>query len=121
MDTTDRSFAPSVSQADICCCNSGIICNPAPQNYQTNLICQVEIALSGGHRAPAEGKAAPKPRRPISSVSMYADNRPMPSRILVGTCSWTDKTLIDSGWYPPDAKKPEERLRFYSEQFPVVE
>jgi uncharacterized protein YecE (DUF72 family) len=45
----------------------------------------------------------------------------MTARILVGTCSWTDKTLIDSGWYPPDAKKPEDRLRFYSERFPVVE
>jgi uncharacterized protein YecE (DUF72 family) len=46
----------------------------------------------------------------------------MSGRILVGTCSWTDKTLIDSGWYPPDvAKSPEERLRFYSERFPVVE
>jgi len=52
----------------------------------------------------------------------WCDNRLMTGRILVGTCSWTDKTLIDSGWYPPDAaKSPEERLRFYSEQFPVVE
>jgi len=45
----------------------------------------------------------------------------MTGRILVGTCSWTDKTLIGSGWYPPEAKKPEDRLRFYSDQFPVVE
>jgi len=45
----------------------------------------------------------------------------MPGRILVGTCSWADKTLIDSGWYPPEAKKPEDRLRFYAEQFPIVE
>lgn len=45
----------------------------------------------------------------------------MSGRILVGTCSWTDKTLIESGWYPPEAKKPEDRLRFYSEQFPLVE
>jgi len=45
----------------------------------------------------------------------------MPGRILVGSCSWADKTLIDSGWYPPSAKSPEDRLRFYSEQFPIVE
>jgi uncharacterized protein YecE (DUF72 family) len=45
----------------------------------------------------------------------------MAGRILVGSCSWADKTLIDSGWYPPSAKKPEDRLRFYSEQFPIVE
>ena len=44
------------------------------------------------------------------------------SNILVGTASWTDATLIKSGrFYPPDAKSPEERLRFYASQFPIVE
>ena len=41
--------------------------------------------------------------------------------ILVGTASWTDKTLIASGWYPPEADTPEKRLRFYAGQFPLVE
>ena len=41
--------------------------------------------------------------------------------ILVGTASWTDKTLIASGWYPPEADTPERRLRFYARQFPLVE
>jgi len=41
--------------------------------------------------------------------------------ILVGTASWTDKTLLASGWYPPEASTPEERLRYYAEQFPLVE
>jgi uncharacterized protein YecE (DUF72 family) len=41
--------------------------------------------------------------------------------IRVGTAGWTDKTLIDSGWYPPDASNPEKRLRYYAEQFPLVE
>ena len=45
----------------------------------------------------------------------------MTGRILVGTCSWADKTLIDSGWYPREAKSAEERLRYYAEHFPVVE
>jgi uncharacterized protein YecE (DUF72 family) len=46
----------------------------------------------------------------------------MGGRILVGSCSWADKTLIDSGWYPPAAaKSPEERLRHYAERFPIVE
>ncbi len=45
----------------------------------------------------------------------------MTARILVGTCSWADKTLVDSGWYPREAKTAEERLRYYSEQFPIVE
>ena len=41
--------------------------------------------------------------------------------IQVGTAGWTDKTLIDSGWYPPDASTPEKRLRYYARQFPLVE
>ena len=35
-------------------------------------------------------------------------------RILVGTASWTDKTLLESGWYPQDVKTPEQRLAFYA-------
>jgi uncharacterized protein YecE (DUF72 family) len=42
-------------------------------------------------------------------------------KILVGTASWTDKTLLDSGWYPPEAKTAEQRLRYYARQFPLVE
>lgn len=41
--------------------------------------------------------------------------------LLVGTASWTDKTLIESGWYPKDAKTAEKRLQFYASQFPLVE
>jgi uncharacterized protein YecE (DUF72 family) len=42
-------------------------------------------------------------------------------QILVGTASWTDKTLVASGWYPPEASTPEKRLRFYATRFPLVE
>jgi uncharacterized protein YecE (DUF72 family) len=46
----------------------------------------------------------------------------MAARILVGTCSWADKTLVDCGrFYPPKLKSAEERLRFYAGQFPLVE
>ncbi len=41
--------------------------------------------------------------------------------IRVGTASWTDRTLIESGWYPPEADTPAKRLRFYAERFPLVE
>ena len=41
--------------------------------------------------------------------------------ILVGTASWTDRTLLDSGWYPKDAKTAEKRLAYYASQFNVVE
>ena len=42
-------------------------------------------------------------------------------RFRVGTASWTDKTLLESGWYPPEANTPEERLKFYASRFDVVE
>ena len=42
--------------------------------------------------------------------------------ILVGTASWSDKSLIDSGkFYPKDATSAEDRLRYYASQFPMVE
>src|SRR5205823_4909325 len=41
--------------------------------------------------------------------------------ILVGTSSWTDKTLLATDWYPKDAKTAEGRLAYYASQFPLVE
>jgi uncharacterized protein YecE (DUF72 family) len=41
--------------------------------------------------------------------------------ILVGTASWTDKSLLASGWYPKGASNATERLRYYASQFPLVE
>ncbi|MFF5187029.1 DUF72 domain-containing protein [Streptomyces sp. NPDC000345] len=43
------------------------------------------------------------------------------SEILVGTCAWTDRALVGSGWYPPGRRDAEGRLRHYAERFPVVE
>jgi uncharacterized protein YecE (DUF72 family) len=42
--------------------------------------------------------------------------------VLCGTCSWTDKTLVqETDWYPARSMSAEDRLRFYAAQFPVVE
>jgi uncharacterized protein YecE (DUF72 family) len=41
--------------------------------------------------------------------------------ILVGTASWTEKTLIQAGWYPSDCRSAECRLKYYAERFPLVE
>src|SRR5450830_13959 len=42
--------------------------------------------------------------------------------ILVGTASWTDKSLIGCGrFYPKEASSAEARLRYYATQFPMVE
>jgi uncharacterized protein YecE (DUF72 family) len=44
------------------------------------------------------------------------------ANILVGTCSWTDPTLVGSGWYPDSIKDdPDKRLRYYAKHFPLVE
>jgi uncharacterized protein YecE (DUF72 family) len=42
-------------------------------------------------------------------------------QIRVGTASWTDRTLLESGWYPPEANNPARRLSYYARHFPVVE
>ena len=41
--------------------------------------------------------------------------------VRIGTSSWTDPTLLASGWYPPEANTPEERLRHYASSFDLVE
>ncbi|GAA3446239.1 DUF72 domain-containing protein [Planomonospora venezuelensis] len=45
----------------------------------------------------------------------------MAERILVGTASWTDRSLLDSGWYPDGVSTPAERLAYYAGRFPLVE
>ena len=46
----------------------------------------------------------------------------MPARILVGSCSWTDPTLIACGrFYPPGVTSAEARLRHYAARFGIVE
>src|ERR1700761_6347417 len=42
--------------------------------------------------------------------------------VLTGSCSWTDKTLVEEGdWYPRKTMSAEERLRYYASQFPLAE
>jgi uncharacterized protein YecE (DUF72 family) len=42
--------------------------------------------------------------------------------VYYGTSSWTDKTLLASKrFYPSTVKSAEDRLRYYAEQFPLVE
>jgi len=44
------------------------------------------------------------------------------TRILIGSASWTDKTLIACGrFYPAGCDTAEARLRFYASQFSLVE
>lgn len=42
--------------------------------------------------------------------------------IYIGSCSWTDRTLLDSeAFYPQRDMTAEERLGFYASRFPIVE
>lgn len=41
--------------------------------------------------------------------------------IRIGTASWTDKSLLGSGWYPKGVDSAEERLKYYATHFPLVE
>ena len=42
--------------------------------------------------------------------------------VLTGTCSWTDKTLVqETDWYPQRTMSAEDRLQFYASQFPLTE
>ncbi|MFE0802479.1 DUF72 domain-containing protein [Streptomyces sp. NPDC058812] len=41
--------------------------------------------------------------------------------VLVGACSWTDRQLLGSGWYPRGRRDAEGRLRHYASRLPVVE
>jgi uncharacterized protein YecE (DUF72 family) len=52
---------------------------------------------------------------------MAAAGKPI-GNIYYGTSSWTDKTLLASKrFYPTSARSAADRLRFYSERFPLVE
>jgi len=66
-------------------------------------------------------------------IGVFGDPPPLPSlrrgpeparvgNIRLGTASWTERTLLDSGaFYPPSVRTPEQRLRYYARHFPVVE
>jgi uncharacterized protein YecE (DUF72 family) len=41
--------------------------------------------------------------------------------VWAGRASWTDRTLIESGWYPRGVDTPAKRLRFYTGHSPLVE
>src|SRR5256885_11331656 len=59
------------------------------------------------------------PERPMQLAAPIELGR---SRVLVGTCSWTDRTLVnETDWYPRRSMTAAERLAYYASQFPVVE
>jgi uncharacterized protein YecE (DUF72 family) len=67
------------------------------------------------------------PADPLAAAPPLASlhGAPQPARsgnILIGTASWTERTLLESrAFYPPAVKTPTDRLRYYGRHFPVVE
>jgi uncharacterized protein YecE (DUF72 family) len=43
------------------------------------------------------------------------------ARIRPGISSWTEPTLVKSGWYPAEANTAEDRLRYYASKFSIAE
>lgn len=63
---------------------------------------------------------------PSDQTDLFAEPPPAAvgprGNILVGTCSWTDPSLIKSKrFYPRGTHSAEARLRYYASRFPVVE
>ena len=69
----------------------------------------------------------PGPEAAVRRAKKVADTAVEPlavgeASVRIGTASWTDPTMVAPGvFYPDDADTPEERLRYYATQFPVVE
>src|SRR5438093_10865962 len=70
-----------------------------------------------------DGGVAPRPAHPSQPGQRYAGRAPaqLMGRIKVGISSWTEPTLVKSGWYPPTATTAEDRLRYYASKFHIVE
>ncbi|MBK9259562.1 MAG: DUF72 domain-containing protein [Polyangiaceae bacterium] len=45
----------------------------------------------------------------------------MTALIKTGTAAWADRLLVTSGWYPPNVRSAEAKLKYYASQFPIVE
>lgn len=69
----------------------------------------------------ADARAA----RALAGLPEHLVGRPIPRpgghEIRVGTASWTDPTMVRSGFYPRGSSTAEARLRYYASQFSVVE
>jgi len=71
--------------------------------------------LSAGRLAAARGRMGwvTGPARWLSAAGV--------GQVRVGRAWWTGRSLLESGWYPPEADTPEKRLRLYARQFALVE
>jgi uncharacterized protein YecE (DUF72 family) len=77
------------------------------------------VARAGNHDPGPDESAA---RGEAQAASARHPFRLADATVRVGTASWTDPTMTAAGvFYPPDASTAEDRLRYYADQFPIVE
>lgn len=75
----------------------------------------LDPAHDPGHDAARRRAEGMPPVAPIASG-------PGAGRVLVGTASWTDPTILEGEvFYPAGVRTPEQRLRYYAGRFPLVE
>src|SRR5215208_8417317 len=72
--------------------------------------------------------ASERAARALAALPPEQVGRPLPRaegaahELRVGTASWTDPTITKGGvFYPRGVSSSEDRLRYYSSQFPMVE
>jgi uncharacterized protein YecE (DUF72 family) len=84
----------------------------------------LDPAHDPGFESASERAAAALERTPADAIGTpvrFRDGR-AEREIRVGTASWTDPTIVKGGvFYPRGVSSSEDRLRYYAEQFPVVE
>src|SRR5260370_6089211 len=107
--STDILFSP-LNVAEFSCPLSGALASAEVTPVPTRGSLARQVRPVNQNSRPAAGQARGR-------LSYAADM----GQIRVGTASWTDRTLIAAGWYPPGANTPEKRLRVYAPQFPLVE
>ncbi len=80
---------------------------------------QQPVGKAGCHRFPSLTRKPVRLRPWSQSFRMDAVGE---GKILVGTCSWADRTLVkETDWYPKRSMSAEERLAYYSARFPITE
>jgi uncharacterized protein YecE (DUF72 family) len=81
---------------------------------------QPDVAQDNGPHDPGAPAAAARGESVASAARMPLEVAG--GSVRIGTASWTDPTMTAAGvFYPDGANTAEERLNFYSSQFPVVE
>ena len=79
-----------------------------------------DVTQDNGPHDPGAATAAARAQEVASAARMPLDVAG--GRVHIGTASWTDPTMTAAGvFYPDGASTAEERLNFYSSQFPLVE